>query len=422
MGKPEVFQITFTEGKKVYYPGQMVTGNVVTKSRKKLKFRTIRMEFLGEARVAKSNREEWNRVESYFDEKVEIYGKEDGQGGSYPVIEPGEHLFPFHFQIPHRRLPSSFEGKFGCIRYSLKATMDRPWKSNYNSKCAITILEVVDINESWALAPIVMERELQAQFMCFKRGSIVAQIKTDRRGYCPGEAIALTGGFCNYTNSTTKPITVSLYQKTIYTQGTKTNEVNKCVKASKDKILKPNDTHHLDNQMFSIPVIPPSITNCRFIKVSYILEVCVACSRGTLSFGIPITIGTVPYRPIIPSAPPVPGSAASLPRYPSPSAPPFEMNLPSYADAMATTQQGLPPSYAECILGSAPIWDQSDGTTGDIMGDTSFTPMYAFVSNYEFRPSTAGTVGEDQNQQTTSERQIDAIDDGLSDSMDEQSN
>ena len=29
--------------------------------------------------------------------------------------------------------------------------MDRPWKSNYNSKCAITILEVVDINEPWAL-------------------------------------------------------------------------------------------------------------------------------------------------------------------------------------------------------------------------------------------------------------------------------
>ncbi len=29
--------------------------------------------------------------------------------------------------------------------------MDRPWKSNYNSKCAITILEIVDINEPWAL-------------------------------------------------------------------------------------------------------------------------------------------------------------------------------------------------------------------------------------------------------------------------------
>ena len=29
--------------------------------------------------------------------------------------------------------------------------MDRPWKSNYNAKSAITILEIVDINEPWAL-------------------------------------------------------------------------------------------------------------------------------------------------------------------------------------------------------------------------------------------------------------------------------
>ena len=76
---------------------------------------------------------------------------EDSPSGAYPTIEPGEHSFPFHFQIPQRKLPSSFEGKFGFIRYWLKATMDRPWKSNYNSKSAVTILEVVDINETWAL-------------------------------------------------------------------------------------------------------------------------------------------------------------------------------------------------------------------------------------------------------------------------------
>ena len=75
MGKPDVFKITFTGNKRVYYPGEMVTGIVVTQSRKKLKFRSIRMEFLGEARLSKSNSKEWNRSETYFDEKVEICGK-----------------------------------------------------------------------------------------------------------------------------------------------------------------------------------------------------------------------------------------------------------------------------------------------------------------------------------------------------------
>ena len=53
-----------------------------------------------------------------------------------------------------------------------------------------------------------------------------------------------------------------------------------------------------------------------------------------------------------------------------------------------------------------------------MMGDTSFTPMYAFVSNYQFQP-TAGVVEEEVT--TTRVQQIDAVDDGLSDSMDEQS-
>lgn len=60
---------------------------------------------------------------------------------------------------------------------------------------------------------------MQEQFMCFNRGSVVAQLRTDRRGYCPGEAIALTGGLCNNMSKRTKPVKVILYQKTKYTQG-----------------------------------------------------------------------------------------------------------------------------------------------------------------------------------------------------------
>jgi hypothetical protein len=75
MGKPDEFKITFTNNKRVYYAGDMVTGNVVAKSRKKLKFRSIRMEFLGEAKVTRASNKDWVTVQSYFDEKVEIYGK-----------------------------------------------------------------------------------------------------------------------------------------------------------------------------------------------------------------------------------------------------------------------------------------------------------------------------------------------------------
>ena len=40
-----------------------------------------------------------------------------------------------------------------------------------------------------------------------------------------------------------------------------------------------------------------------------------------------------------------------------------------------------PPSYAECVSGGASIVDEGDKET---LGDTSFTPMYPFVNNYQF--------------------------------------
>ena len=40
-----------------------------------------------------------------------------------------------------------------------------------------------------------------------------------------------------------------------------------------------------------------------------------------------------------------------------------------------------PPSYAECVSGGASIDDEGDKKT---LGDTSFTPMYPFVNNFQF--------------------------------------
>ena len=40
-----------------------------------------------------------------------------------------------------------------------------------------------------------------------------------------------------------------------------------------------------------------------------------------------------------------------------------------------------PPSYAESVHGGANINDEGDQKT---LGDSTFTPMYPFVNNYQF--------------------------------------
>ena len=65
-----------------------------------------------------------------------------------PQIElsPGNHKYSFSYTLP-QNLPSSFESTYGHIRYTIKATIDRPWKFDHEAVKAFTILSLVDLNQ-----------------------------------------------------------------------------------------------------------------------------------------------------------------------------------------------------------------------------------------------------------------------------------
>lgn len=60
--------------------------------------------------------------------------------------------------IPHSCLPSSlvtsFEGKHGSVRYSIKATLHRPWVPARCARKVFTVIEPVDINTPILLASV----------------------------------------------------------------------------------------------------------------------------------------------------------------------------------------------------------------------------------------------------------------------------
>ena len=79
--------------------------------------------------------------ERYLDIQQNIYG----YNGDNTELEMGSYEFPFNFTLPEN-IPSSFEGPNGNVRYYVKVTIDRPWKSDHTSICFFTVVTPVDLN------------------------------------------------------------------------------------------------------------------------------------------------------------------------------------------------------------------------------------------------------------------------------------
>jgi len=66
--------------------------------------------------------------------------------GDTITLEAGRHRYPFEFRLPSNA-PSSFEGAYGSVRYTVEARIDRPWKFDHVIRSAFTVISIVDLNQ-----------------------------------------------------------------------------------------------------------------------------------------------------------------------------------------------------------------------------------------------------------------------------------
>jgi hypothetical protein len=65
--------------------------------------------------------------------------------GNEIEIASGKQVYNFTCTLPPV-LPSSFEGEFGYVRYTVKVTLDRPMKFDQETKMAFTVINALDLN------------------------------------------------------------------------------------------------------------------------------------------------------------------------------------------------------------------------------------------------------------------------------------
>ncbi|KAG0437320.1 hypothetical protein HPB47_017494 [Ixodes persulcatus] len=245
---------------------------------------------------------------------------------------------------------------------------------------------------------------------CCTSGPISLYARTDRKGYCPGESIAITADFENLSSRTVVPH-ATLHQTQTFLAGGKSRSRHCKFTIVTGVAIQPGRSANWDAQLLKIPAVSPSITNCCLIHVEYAVRITLQIPGAyNLSVDLPIVVGTVPLR----SRPPHYRSVGALGRpriHFYPPAPPtrkettttcclwnrVQCSIVAESDLEKSiiAEGGLgpcrqnhyaPPTYAECIEGSVDIGDDEEG---EVLGDTHFTPMYAYVHDYLYQPPPA---------------------------------
>ncbi|XP_013779873.1 arrestin domain-containing protein 3-like isoform X1 [Limulus polyphemus] len=396
MGKLKAFEIIFDGNKAVFYPGQEVSGKCVVDLRGDMKMKSLRVFMRGVAKVhwtesrSTGNRlgaytEHYNAEIEYFFKKQVLFGGDTGEGRE--VLAEGHHEFPFSFQLPSGGISTSFEGKYGSIRYWLKAEVEKPWTFNHKTKKAFTVISPIDINRTEYMMAVENSIEKTLCCWCCTSGPISLYAHTDRKGYCPGESIAITADFENLSSRTIIPHATLHQTQTFIAGGKSRSRISKFTIVT-GPAIQPGRTANWDAQLLKIPAVSPSIINSCLIRVDYAVRLTLQIPGAyNLSVDLPVVIGTVPLRTRPSNYRALSSNVEDLSRLNEsrlefyPPAPPYsELDLSSLPDEP-------PPTYAECVEGSVDITDDDDD--GDIIGDTRFTPMYAYVHDYQYQPPPA---------------------------------
>ncbi|CAH2216840.1 jg4304 [Pararge aegeria aegeria] len=358
-----------------YYAGQTVNGRIEYVFDSPKKVRGIHVKFKGEAHTEWSESKEEQDFEGktqssdtlhqgneeYFQISYYLLGSNTGNEIEIP---PGRQVYNFTCALPPV-LPSSFEGQYGYVRYTVKVTLDRPWKFDQDTKMAFTVINALDLN----LNPSYREPihfQMEKTFCCFCCASppLSVDVRAPVSGYCPGQVIPLAIDIENKSNVQLHLVKIFLRKVVTYRATTPTTAIKNIIDLDYD------------------------------IKV----ECAVSGMHLNLKDRKYITIGTVPLVGMIGQAPPTP-SAPIEPSSPSqpavlPVAPgqPLQPGMVSGGDTMPggwvapgapqpqAPYQTLYPTLTEPVYKESPYTARTIHDRGDsshmITSPAKFAPYY----------------------------------------------
>ncbi|XP_066210973.1 arrestin domain-containing protein 4 isoform X1 [Saccopteryx leptura] len=286
------------EHKGSYSGGDTVAGHVLLEVAEPVALRALRLEARGRAAVA------WSPSDSpatpasaseveYLNVRLNLREAPAGEG--VLLLQPGKHEFPFSFQLPSELLATSFTGKYGSIRYCVRAVAERPTLPAQSIRREFHVVGHIDVNTPALLTPVLKTQEKMVGCWFFTSGPVSLSAKIERKGYCNGEAIPIYAEIENCSSRLIVP-KAAIFQTQTYVASGKTKTVRHMVANVRGNHIASGTTDTWNGKMLKIPPVTPSILGCRLIRVDYSLAVYIHIPGAKkLMLELPLVIGTIPY-------------------------------------------------------------------------------------------------------------------------------
>uniref|UniRef100_A0A914PMQ1 Arrestin C-terminal-like domain-containing protein n=1 Tax=Panagrolaimus davidi TaxID=227884 RepID=A0A914PMQ1_9BILA len=306
----------------IYAPGSVLTGSVIVLLTKPKKSRRITIHAYGHAKTgftkthyheSKNEQYHYSCKKSYLDFCTPVW--KPSNGAEKEELQPGRHCFNFTIGIPWNCLPN-FEGRFGHIRYNIKAEMHVSWSFNLTCEKRFTVLSIME--------PTIYNQQPVKGFLTqnntFSSTKFVkAEITLPKKIYACGEQITVSVVVDNHSGTSIESIETGIQTEACYTGETsfsvcsKRKTEHECFHSFCKTESIPDGGHDLFRRTFTISKQLPTIADCPIIVVKHFVYVKInkkGIFSSTVMQTIPIILTTASLEPIqlpskivIPSAP-----------------------------------------------------------------------------------------------------------------------
>uniref|UniRef100_A0A3Q3LFU4 Uncharacterized protein n=1 Tax=Labrus bergylta TaxID=56723 RepID=A0A3Q3LFU4_9LABR len=250
-----------------FSPGDTLSGKVTVVMSKETKVQCFVVKTKGKAKVIWSEQKGQNK-ETHSDKKIYFYFEhiilqDKNKGDGSEIISPGRNVFPFAFEIPNMYIPSSYEGKWGKITYSLRAQLT---------------LSIWSVHKSKTQFPFLTKSEFP---FASKSEMIIIGLKvTDFTSYFNHDWCEALGVSVEVFNQSARTVTPKFYlceEQTFAARSQKIVHTNETLFGTGDSV--PAHTNRTMTKVISIPPqLYPTFFNCSMMRLEYRLKVFVAFS------------------------------------------------------------------------------------------------------------------------------------------------